>query len=475
VDTTLVWLRQDLRLADNPALSTAAERGMVVPVYIWSPDEEAPWAPGAAARVWLHQSLNALDTSLQALGSRLIIRHGPAEAALLALARETGATAIHWNRTYEPSAIARDKKIKAALTANGIRAESFKANLIFEPWEVMTGEDCPYRVFTPYWNAFQGHPEPAAPITAPDAIRAPDRWPESAPLDSLGLLPGISWDTGIREAWTPGEVSACERLDVFASELMTDYESRRDTPSRETTSLLSPHLHFGEISPREIWHTCKRAAGGRGKAALPFLRQIAWREFAHHVLYHFPHTTDAPMRPEFEKFPWRTDAKALRAWQRGRTGYPIVDAGMRQLWTTGWMHNRVRMIVASFLVKDLHLHWLEGARWFWDTLVDADLANNSFGWQWAAGCGADAAPYFRIFNPVLQGEKFDPTGDYVRRWVPELGALPAKWIHKPWETPSTVLADAGLRLGENYPDPIVDHAQARAQALAFFAQIKKRG
>lgn len=473
METTLVWFRQDLRLADNPALYVAAQRGAVVPVYLWSPDEEAPWSPGGATRVWLHHSLAALDGSLRAMGSRLIQRIGPAEAALFTLARETAATTVLWNRQYEPAAIARDKKIKAALTAAGVRADSFKANLIFEPWDVMTGEERPYRVFTPFWNACQAKPGPSQPIPAPEKLIAWAKWPDSVALDALGLLPKIPWDAGIRETWTPGEVGAQERLDAFVAESMRDYESRRDTPSQETTSLLSPHLHFGEISPRTIWHACNRVAGGRGKAARPYLRQIVWREFAHHVLYHFPQTTDAPMRLEFTDFPWQHNAKRLRAWQRGRTGYPIVDAGMRQLWATGWMHNRARMIAASFLVKDLHLHWLDGARWFWDTLVDADLANNSFGWQWTAGCGADAAPYFRIFNPVLQGEKFDPKGDYVRRWIPELSGLPAKWIHKPWEAPSEILAKSGVALGKNYPEPMVDHAEARAVALEYFERIKK--
>ncbi len=473
METSLVWFRQDLRLADNPALNAAVARGAVVPVFIWSPGEEAPWSPGGAGRVWLHESLAALDGSLRAKGSRFILRDGPAEETLFALARETGATAIFWNRQYEPAAIARDQRIKASLVAAGIHAESFKANLVFEPWEVLTGEDKPYRVFTPFWNACQKKPEPAAPLDEPESIPAPSKWPESLALDAIELLPKISWDKGIREAWTPGEAAALDRLDAFVAESMTDYESRRDTPAKETTSLLSPYLHFGEISSRTIWHACRGAAGGRGRAALPYLRQIIWREFAYHVLYHFPHTTDAPMRAEFEHFPWSSDATLLRAWQRGLTGYPIVDAGMRQLWCTGWMHNRVRMIVASFLVKDLHLHWIEGARWFWDTLVDADLANNSFGWQWAAGCGADAAPYFRIFNPVLQGEKFDALGDYVRRWVPELAAMPAKWIHRPWEAPAEILRGAGVQLGENYPRPIVDHAEARKIALEYFERIKK--
>jgi len=474
LDLSILWLRTDLRLADNPALNAAVARGAVVPVYLWSPDEEAPWSPGGASRVWLHGSLAALDGSLRAKGSRLILCGGPVEETLLALARETGASAIYWNRQYEPAAIASDKRIKAALIAAGIRVESFKAKLIFEPWEVMTGEDKPYRVFTPFWNACQRKPEPAVALGEPESIVAPAKWPESLDLDALALLPKMSWDEGIREAWTPGEAAALDRLDAFVGEGMTDYESRRDTPSQETTSLLSAHLHFGEISPRTIWHACRSAAGGRGKAALPYLRQIVWREFAHHVLYHFPHTTDAPMRAEFERFPWSDDGELLRAWQCGLTGYPIVDAGMRQLWQTGWMHNRVRMIAASFLVKDLHLHWLEGARWFWDTLVDADLANNSFGWQWTAGCGADAAPYFRIFNPTLQGEKFDAAGDYVRQWVPELVDVPARWIHRPWEAPAEVLAKAGVRLGENYPRPIVDHAQERAIALEYFERIKKR-
>lgn len=472
------WFRLDLRLADNPALRAAIERGgPVVPVFIWSPEEEAPWPPGDASRWWLHQSLRALETQLRAAGSRLVIRREPALETLRALVKETGAGAVFWNRRYEPAVIARDAKVKEALSGKGFVVESFNGALLREPWTVQNQSGKPFQVFTPFWRHCLAQPDPPEPLPAPRRLAAPAPWPKSLALEALELEPKIHWVAGLHAAWQPGDAGAAERLRDFLANAFTDYSEQRNRPDLAGTSRLSPHLHFGEISPRQVWHGLKAVAAKRGLAVAqwrgsPFLAEVGWREFAHHLLYHFPHTPVEPLRAEFAQFPWRKDAAWLKAWQKGRTGYPIVDAGMRELWTTGWMHNRVRMIVASFLVKDLLLDWREGARWFWDTLVDADLAQNTLGWQWTAGCGADAAPYFRVFNPTTQGEKFDPQGQYVRRWCPELARLPAEWIHRPDQAPPEVLRIAGVELGRNYPVPVVSHAIAREVALEAFARIK---
>jgi deoxyribodipyrimidine photo-lyase len=474
---TLVWFRSDLRLRDNPALVAAARRGgPVVPVFVWSPDEEAPWAPGGASRLWLHLSLAALDDGLRARGSRLVLRAAPSSgAALDELVGETGAGAVLWNRRYEPACVGRDRAIEERLRGRGIHAASTNAALLREPWEVSTRSGGPFQVFTPFFRAWTEQGTPPPPLPAPARLGAPARWPRSLPLRALALLPTVDWTQGIRAAWTPGEEGARRQLARFVRGALAGYAQRRDFPGQSAGSRLSPHLHFGEIGPRQIWHALEGlgAAGGAGGAA--FRRELAWREFAHHVLHHFPHTTTRPLRPEFARFPWAKAPQHLRAWQRGRTGYPIVDAGMRELWTTGFMHNRVRMIAASFLVKHLLQDWRAGARWFWDTLVDADLANNTLNWQWVAGSGADAAPFFRVFNPVLQGEKFDADGAYVARWVPELARLPAAYIHQPWAAPAAVLAEAGVRLGRDYPEPLVEHGPARARALAAFAEIRAAG
>lgn len=477
--TTLVWFRQDLRLDDNPALQAAVDRGEpVIPVFIRSTDADV-WKLGEASDWWLHQSLESLDQSLQKHGSRLILRTGHVLSELSGLANEVDASAVYWNRRYEPASLTCDKTIKSQLKLNGLVAESFNAQLLFEPWEVSTKEGRPYQVFTAFWRACRARPQPFKPSPAPAKIPAPGKWPDSLPLESLHLEPTRSWTNGLQKRWQPGSAGAKRRLDSFLGESLDDYDTARDWPSQTGTSQLSPHLHFGEISPRTVWHAVqsklvRQRAGSKGWAASEtYLKELGWREFAHHLLYHFPTTTDHPLRPEFTRFPWEDNPTALRAWQRGKTGYPIVDAGMRELWATGWMHNRVRMIVASFLVKDLRLHWRLGAEWFWDTLVDADLANNTLGWQWSAGCGADAAPYFRVFNPVLQSEKFDPAGDYLRRWIPELKRLPTKWLHAPWTTPRDALQSAGIELGKTYPQPIVDHGEARALALKAFDQIKR--
>lgn len=476
---TLVWFRQDLRLDDNPALLAAVARGgLVVPVFIWSPDEEGEWAPGAASRWWLHQSLASLDASLRQHGSRLLVRRGPTLPALLELARATGAGAVVWNRRYEPAVIVRDAAVKTALKAAGLEATSYNSALLFEPWDVQNREGKPFQVFTPFWKACLARPEPPRPLAAPRELLAPKTWPDGLELQALDLQPPIDWVWGMRDAWKPGEVGAAALLAEFLADAVRVYAGERDRPDRRGTSRLSPHLHFGEVSPRRVWHETYAAiaaglTGEQTASAEWFLREVGWREFAHHLLFHFPHTPSEPLRADYKHFPWETNPTAFKAWKRGRTGYPIVDAGLRELWTTGWMHNRVRMIVASFLVKDLLISWLEGARWFWDTLVDADLANNTLGWQWTGGCGADAAPYFRVFNPVTQGEKFDTAGGYVRRWVPELAKLPDEWLHRPWEAPPLVLAGAGVYLGKTYPRPIVEHGAAREKALAALATLKK--
>jgi deoxyribodipyrimidine photo-lyase len=449
--TTILWLRHDLRLDDNPALAAAAARGAVVPVFIWSPEEEAPWEPGAASRWWLHQSLEQLAAAFAKLGVPLVIRRGPSLDALRKLAKEVAATHVVWNRRYEPAVVKRDTAIKKALGADGLEVESFNGGLLFEPVHVATKEGKPYQVFTPFWRSLLQHAEPAEPVAAPKKLGPAAKTVKSLAVADLALLPTIDWAGTMREAWSPGEGGAVKRMRRFLDRGLSGYGTERDRPDHEGTSALSPHLHFGEMSPRRLWHAVREAVGGKPAAKITgspevYLRELGWREFANHLLYHFPHTADAPLRADYARFPWANDPIGLRAWQRGRTGFPIVDAGMRQLWATGWMHNRVRMIVASFLVKDLRITWLEGAKWFWDTLVDADLAANTLGWQWAAGCGADAAPYFRIFNPTSQAEKFDPDGAYVRKWV-DVKAV-------------------------DYPEPIVDHAEARKLALAALKTLK---
>ena len=474
-EVSLVWFRLDLRLADNPALSAAIQRGAVVPVFIHAPDEEAPWSPGGASLWWQHQSLAAFDSSLREIGSQLVIRRGSSLETLLALIKETGATAVFWNRRYEPAVTARDTQIKTTLREAGLQVESFNGALLHEPWTIQNQSKKPFQVFTPFWKHCLTKPDPAEPLPAAKRLPAPERWPKSLALAELELEPKIKWAEGMRAAWQPGEAGAGKMLKQFLASAFVDYTDKRNRPDLRGTSRLSPHLHFGEISPCQVWHGVRQYAEKNGIATWrtsQYLTEVGWREFAHHLLHHFPHTPTEPLREDFKRFPWRKDAAFLKAWQRGTTGYPIVDAGMRELWTTGWMHNRVRMIVASFLVKDLLLSWREGAAWFWDTLVDADLAQNTLGWQWTAGCGADAAPYFRVFNPLSQGEKFDPRGDYVRKWCPELARLPDEWLHQPDKAPPQVLARAGVELGRNYPAPIVSHAIAREVALEAFAKLK---
>ena len=466
-DAAILWFRQDLRLSDNPALAALAGRP-VLPVFIL---EDGPWAPGGAARWWLHHSLAALARDLAARGAPLVLLRGDPRVLIPELAARIGAAEVHAARQTEPAARARDKATHGALAAAGRRLLLHGSALLHEPHLVRTGTGKPYSVYTPFSRAlFTLLDGVAPPLPAPARLLRAPHAPEGLALEALGLLPSRGWAAEFPDHWTPGEAGAAARLATFLDNGLAGYADRRNDPAAAWgTSGLSPHLHLGEISPRQVWHAAT-ARGGRGLET--FLKELLWREFSHHLLWHRPEMPEAPLRPEFAAFPWAPDARLLRAWQRGRTGYPIVDAGMRQLWRTGWMHNRVRMIAASFLVKHLLQPWQDGEAWFWDTLVDADLAANSASWQWVAGCGADAAPYFRIFNPVLQGEKFDPAGTYVRRWCPELARLPDRWIHRPHEAPELVLRGAGVTLGREYPAPIVDLAAGRAAALAAFAAIR---
>ena len=475
----LVWFRRDLRLNDNPALNAAIATGApVVPIFIWSPKEEGDWAWGGASLWWFHHSLKSLSADLERLtGSKLaVIQSKSAEAALERLREELNPSALYWNRRYEPHVIERDSKIKASFKSQGVDVQSFNGALLFEPHEVQNKSGNPFKVFTPFWKhcltrEFRVHHT--------KKLKPAVQFEGGVALDELKLTPNLPWANAFPDYWSPGERGAQENLDRFLKDAVNDYNEERNRPDHSGTSRLSPHLAFGEISPRQIVSGLLKAFKVETPSALPkdalvYLSEIGWREFAYHLLYHFPHTTTEPLRPEFAKFPWEESEEDLRAWQKGLTGYPIVDAGMRELWATGWMHNRVRMIVASFLIKDLRIHWIEGARWFWDTLVDADLASNTMGWQWTAGSGADAAPYFRIFNPVSQGERFDPEGDYVRKWVPELRKLPAKCIHQPWTASDWELKRWGVEIGKNYPERIVHHDTARKLALDAYKKLKDK-
>ena len=468
--TSIFWFRQDLRLADNPALSRAAKAGQVLPVYILDDEAAGDRAMGGASRWWLHHSLKSLDRSL---GGRLRFYRGAAQSILPRLVEQHGAASVFWNRCYEPWRIRRDKAIKAELTQRGVAVESDNASLLWEPWEALKQDGTPYRVFTPFYRkgCLNAAP-PRKPLPPPqrlDLVAAQDDG--SLPLEALDLLPAIRWDRTLEPHWTIGEAGARDRLDAFLEQGLHGYKTDRNFPARRNVSRLSPHLHWGEISPNEVWHRVSARPDGADRDH--FRSELGWREFSYSLLYHFPDLPTRNLQSGFDDFPWRSDPAALLRWQRGETGISIVDAGMRELWQTGYMHNRVRMIVGSFLVKNLLQHWHDGEAWFWDCLVDADLASNSASWQWIAGCGADAAPYFRIFNPVTQGVKFDPDGTYTKHFVPELADLPNEVLFSPWEAPALVLEAAGVRLGRSYPEPIVDLKASRERALAAYRQMKQ--
>ena len=476
-------------MQDNPALPSASEsnasgmasgtasvKAPVIVVYIH--ETQQSHALGGASCWWLHHSLNAFNKSLKAVGNRLRVFSGDAIPTLQSLIDETGADTLLWNRRYEPDCIERDSGIKKHFTESGLNVRSYPGNYCHEPWQVRREGKHPYRVFTAYWRASLKHDslQLTANIDKLTSRRAALK--NEVSIDSLGLLPKLDWDSQFSKHWQPGAANAQRLLDSLLDRKISDYDSNRDIPEIDGTSRLSPHLAFGEITPRQINAAIKARLQAGTLAAddntESFLREIGWREFANHLLYHFPTTTTEPLDSRFEKFPWRKVKRAeLKRWQQGNTGIPLVDAGMRQLWQTGWMHNRVRMVTGSLLIKNLGYHWLEGAHWFWDTLVDADLASNTMGWQWVAGSGADAAPYFRVFNPVRQGERFDKEGDYVKRWVPELAGLPSKYIHAPWTAPTDILRAANIELGKTYPKPIVDLAISRKEALSRFEKIKQ--
>ena len=475
----LFCFSNNLRLSDNAALHAARNTGRpILCCYVADNNRKKAWQAGAASRWWLHHSLTSLDKTLSAIGGRLVVRQGDWLQEVFKLACDINASAVYWSRSYEPNAAANESQLHKQLSESGIEARRFKGYLLFEPENIRTGNGEPYKVFTPFWKACLRQADPAPPLPTPADLPFYPCDEVSLSIDSLGLTPKRpDWAGGLRQSWQPGEAGADICLSNFLDSAAFNYADGRDFPATCGTSMLSPHLHFGELSPRQIWHAVKSRLFENSRlqvGADAYLRQLGWRDFCSHLLYQWPQLPDKPFKLQFSQFPWRRDSEALRAWQRGETGIPIIDAGMRQLWHTGWMHNRVRMIAASFLVKNLLVHWREGEQWFWDTLVDADLANNAAGWQWVAGSGADAAPYFRIFNSVTQSKKFDTDGEYIRRWVPELGKLPSKHIHAPWETPTELLKESLVTLGNNYPLPIVELKQSRERALECYQKLRSQ-
>jgi deoxyribodipyrimidine photo-lyase len=475
----LMWFRDDLRIADNPALSAAVETGRPVLSFFIMEEGDDVRPHGAASKFWLHGSLENLQRNLGRIGGSLVLFRGPSSILVKKIAHLSGAQHVFWNRRYDPRERELDGRIKHNLEAAGIHAESFNGRLVCEPWQVKNGSGAPFKVFTPFWKAVlaKGEIEPAlaAPLNIIDAPR-PDGLPVVS-LQDLALEPTQpDWSGTMRKVWQRGEDGAHVVLSQFLKGAVRGYAEDRNLPGTVTTSKLSPYLRFGDISVRQIWSALKlvqQAGDAPVKDADKFLSEVGWRDFAYNLLFHFGPLADRNMNTAFDNFPWVADEAGLKAWQKGRTGYPIVDAGMREVWQTGWMHNRVRMITASFLIKHLLIDWRKGEQWFWDTLLDADPANNPASWQWVAGSGADAAPYYRIFNPIIQGEKFDKDGAYVRRYVPELSNMPDAYIHKPWEAPSDVLSKAGVVLGKTYPRPIIEHDFARKRALAALETIKK--
>jgi deoxyribodipyrimidine photo-lyase len=465
--TCIVWFRNDLRMDDHPALHAAVKLGhAVLPVFVWDPKSDAPWAPGSASCAWLHRSLQALDASLREAGSELYVFKGDTYEVLQKIASQCHAKHVFWNRRYEPAGVSTDTIVKQLFAAEGIQAVSFKGNLLAEPWELSNNSGKPFKVFTPFWKTHRASIAIDEPLLKPSRIRKPSKTPEGLELDQLDLLPNIRWDKGFWNTFTPGEAGAKRSLSSFIrKDRVVRYKDLRNRPDLIQTSRISPHIHFGEVSVRTIAKAIQGAYPEGNSGSIHYLSEIGWREFAHHLLFHFPHMTDNPINPKYEEFPWKPKIVAFEKWKQGQTGIPIIDAGMRELWHTGWMHNRVRMIAGSFLVKNLLHPWQEGAEYFWDTLVDADLASNSMGWQWVAGSGADAAPYFRIFNPVLQSQKFDPNATYIRKWIPELANFTNSEAHTPWKFPEKLKKT-------NYPDKIVSLMESRNKALNAYETIK---
>ena len=481
--SSLFWFRQDFRLQDNPALSAAIEHGHVIPIYILDDKNSGSWKMGGTSRWWLYKALENLNESLK---DTLRLYKGDPGDLLPNIIQETGAKRIFWNRCYEPWRIARDTHLKKNLQKQGVEVSTFKGSLLWEPWEVLKDDGTPYRVFTPYYR--KGCLQKAVLSWSYESVETVQNLEEMTPfirrnegsplgLEKLDLLSQKnSWHQKLEPHWQVGEKAAHDCLNTFLERGLCGYKEGRNYPIKNNVSRLSPYLHWGHLSPRQVWraaHQNDLELENNGAQDLDcFLSELGWREFSYYLLYHFPGLPDQNFQPKFDIFPWQRDENSLKRWQKGMTGIPIVDAGMRELWQTGYMHNRVRMVVASFLVKNLLQDWRSGANWFWDCLVDADLASNSASWQWVAGCGADAAPYFRIFNPVTQGQKFDPQGHYTRRYVPELSNMPDKYLFNPWEASPSVLAQAGITLGQNYPHPLVDLKTSRQRALGALASTK---
>ena len=467
-----MWFRQDLRITDNPALNEACLKGDIIPVFIHDNVNHPNKQIGSASKWWLHQSLLSLNNNLD---GELITLTGDPKKIIPELLSESGAASVVWNRNYEPWQIERDSTIKSTLEADGFNVSTFNASLLWEPWKILNQSGLPYKVFTPFYRKGCLNAEPpSTPIERPKNISVSKLKNRKFDVNSMNLMPKIKWFKTMEKTWTPGEEGAKQKLDKFLNGPVDKYKTERDFPGIRGTSRLSPHLHFGEISPNQVWHAALNNQNVHkvGKDLFHFLSELGWREFSYYLLYHFPQITNKNFNPTFDNYPWSSVTSTFNAWKRGKTGVPIVDAGMRELWETGYIHNRVRMIVGSYLVKNLNIDWRDGEEWFWDCLVDADLAANCASWQWVAGSGADAAPFFRIFNPIIQGEKFDKDGAYVRKYCPELNNLPDKFLHHPWDAPEEVLEESGIVLGKDYPSPIVDLKESRTDALNKYNQMR---
>ncbi len=476
---TVVWFRDDLRIADHPAFFHAAKSGEpIMALYILDEKSDGLRPLGSAQKWFLYHALKSLDESLGKIGGCLHLRSGKSREIIREIINNENIGAVHWNRRCGKAELEIDAGLKAELQSVGVVVNSFQGNLLHEPYTTKTGSGGPYRVYSPFWRSLIASGEPRAPFPAPEEIISYNPRNAALPLDALQLLPtSPDWAKGWSRIWNPSEKGAAERFDDFVANGIHGYKEGRDFPDRDNISRLSPFLRFGLISPYQVWHGIRHHEAAdtvSNTDSEKFLKELAWREFSYHLLFHFPDIGWKNFQERFDEFPWRADGhEHLEAWQRGMTGYPIIDAGMRELWQTGYMHNRVRMVVGSFLVKHLLIDWRQGEKWFWDTLVDGDPANNPASWQWIAGCGADAAPYFRVFNPMLQGNKFDSDGEYVRKYVPELSKLPNQFIHAPFDVQPEILKQYGVTLGKTYPHPIVDHTRGRDRALEAFKELKK--